>query len=92
MEEDEEIVLEKIEHLGNKLPIEKKLNIKASNDYFSKKKEKYRDSNIQIVKNMRNANYKKWNIKKIDSRDKELATQIIEILNEWGSNYKNPSK
>lgn len=92
LEEDEEIVLEKIEHLGNKLPIEKKLNIKASNDYFSKKKEKYKDSKIQIVKNMGNANYKKWSIKKIDSRDKELATQIIEILNEWDSNYKNPSK
>lgn len=90
--EEEDIVLEKIEHLGNKLPIEKKINIKASNDYFTKKKEKYEDSLIQIVKNMGKSNEKKWGIKKIDSRDKKVTKDILEILNQWELNYENHLK
>lgn len=49
---DEEEANQKLEHLGNKLPLEKKLNISASNNYFSKKKEKYQTSNIAIIKNL----------------------------------------
>ena len=35
------IIKEQIEHIGNKLPIEKKLNITAGNGYFEKKKKEY---------------------------------------------------
>src|SRR5699024_5428963 len=38
-EEVEEIV----ENIGNKIPFEKKLNIIASNGYFNKKKESYKE-------------------------------------------------
>lgn len=34
----DDIVKEKIEHIGNKLPFEKKLNIIAGNGYFVKRK------------------------------------------------------
>lgn len=33
-------IKEKIEHIGNKLPFEKKLNIVAGNGYFGKKKKR----------------------------------------------------
>ena len=33
----DEVIVEKIEHLGNKIPFEKKLNIVAGNGYFKKK-------------------------------------------------------
>lgn len=40
-------VKELIEHIGNKIPFEKRLNIIASNGYFAKKKESYR--NLKFV-------------------------------------------
>lgn len=43
-------VKEKIEHIGNKLPFEKKLNIVAGNGYFGKKKKEYAVSEIAITK------------------------------------------
>lgn len=46
---NEEEANEKLEHLGNKLPLEKKLNISASNNYFAKKKDRYKDSKIAII-------------------------------------------
>ena len=42
-------VKELVEHIGNKIPIEKKLNIIASNGYFAKKKESYRKSKVGIL-------------------------------------------
>ena len=44
--ESDSTIKEKIEHIGNKLPFEKKLNIVAGNGYFSKKK------NMFILKRM----------------------------------------
>jgi hypothetical protein len=41
LRENEEVAREKIEHLGNKTPFEKKLNIIATNNYFAKKKDYY---------------------------------------------------
>lgn len=38
MYEPDATIKEKIEHIGNKLPFEKKLNIVAGNGYFGKKK------------------------------------------------------
>ena len=49
---NEEEANEKLEHLGNKLPLEKKLNISASNNYFAKKKNRYKDSKIAIIKKL----------------------------------------
>lgn len=46
LRENEEVAREKIEHLGNKTPFEKKLNIIATNNYFAKKKDYYIKSNI----------------------------------------------
>ena len=38
---------ENIEKLGNKVPLEWRLNIKASNEFFARKQECYKDSQIQ---------------------------------------------
>nr|WP_053090616.1 hypothetical protein [Streptococcus cristatus] len=38
-----------VEHIGNKIPFEKRLNIIASNGYFVKKKESYRKSKVGIL-------------------------------------------
>lgn len=53
---DEGTIKKKIEWIGNKIPFEKKLNIKASNEYFSKKKEEYRKSQIAVAQDLAQKN------------------------------------
>lgn len=83
----DEAVESVIEHIGNKIPFEKRLNIKASNDYFSKKKELYKNSKIEIVKAMGNKTATKWNISEIIKRDGEIQTRLMEIFTEWEKDY-----
>ena len=77
-----------LEHLGNKLPLEKKLNISASNGYFDKKKEKYRDSQIAISKNMGNSTLDEWNLDSIRSRDAVLCREIKSLFKQWIKDYE----
>ena len=46
-DEPDATIKEKIEHIGNKLPFEKKLNIVAGNGYFGKKKKDKKDEKIE---------------------------------------------
>lgn len=73
---NEEEANEKLEHLGNKLPLEKKLNISASNNYFAKKKDRYKDSNIAIIKKLGDSTLDEWNLANIDTND----TKVCEII------------
>lgn len=47
---DPKNVNEMIEHIGNKTPFERKLNIVASNGYFKKKQQEYQKSEIEVTK------------------------------------------
>lgn len=80
-EEVEEIV----ENIGNKIPFEKKLNITASNGYFNKKKESYKESEIQVVLNLHNEN-NDWGIEDINERNIRISDKYIELLKRWGLN------
>lgn len=82
-----EEVNNKLEHLGNKLPLEKKLNISASNNYFDKKKEKYRKSNIGITSKLGNSSISEWNLDSIIENDKKVCEKIKDILNKWNDEY-----
>lgn len=79
----------KIEHIGNKLPFEKRLNILAGNGYFAKKKIEYAKSNIQIVKDISIRSSDDWSMDDIVRRDKEVADKIINIINLWEQEYEN---
>ncbi len=83
---------EKIEHLGNKLPFEKKLNIKASNNYFKKKKEEYKESKIEIVKDMAESKFDDWVTNNIEVRDKEVVKEIQNTLVSWVKDYEIDKK
>lgn len=91
---DEEAANQKLEHLGNKLPLEKKLNISASNNYFSKKKEKYQTSNIAIIKKLGNSCLEEWNLDNISTNDKKVCGIVKNILKKWVDDYgyKDKSK
>lgn len=83
-----EVIQEKIEHIGNKLPFEKKLNIIAGNGYFSKKKHEYSMSNIEITKKIGLTQSNDWTLDNITERDLKVSERIIEILTNWKNEYQ----
>ncbi len=85
----DEIVAEKIEHLGNKLPFEKRLNIVAGNGYFKKKQKEYADSKISITKSMASSDILDWNMDSIVERDVRVSDEILKILTQWDNSYNN---
>lgn len=84
----EAIVKEKIEHIGNKIPFEKRLNIIAGNGYFDKKKLLYSESKIAITKNFAKLDIHNWNLESIAKRDIDVANKIQNILKQWNIDYK----
>lgn len=78
-------VKELVEHIGNKIPIEKKLNITASNGYFAKKKESYKKSKVGILLELSQSN-NNWGLDEIRERDTRISDEFVRILNEWGLN------
>lgn len=84
-DESDAIIKEKIEHIGNKLPFEKKLNIVAGNGYFGKKKKEYTASKITITKTMGTSDVADWNMDSIMKRDIRVSDQIIKTLNKWNN-------
>lgn len=88
-DESDETIKEKIEHIGNKLPFEKKLNIVAGNGYFGKKKKEYTASKIAITKAMGTSNVADWNMDSIMKRDIRVSDEIIKTLNRWNNEYLN---
>ncbi len=74
----EEEYSEYVEKLGNLVPLHKKLNIKASNEYFSKKKEVYKDSKVRDVLDL--LDYKSWDKKSIEGREKDVKKRLIDFL------------
>lgn len=86
-------IKEKIEHIGNKLPFEKRLNIIAGNGYFAKKQEEYEKSKILITKEMSKRSgmnsSNDWILDDISERDTELTNSIIQQLLSWSNCYQN---
>ena len=74
-----------VEHIGNKIPFEKKLNIVASNGYFKKKKESYEKSKVQLLLDL-SQNHNDWGLDEIRERNIRISDEILMILNEWGLN------
>lgn len=88
-DESDATIKEKIEHIGNKLPFEKKLNIVAGNGYFGKKKKEYSASKIAITKALGTSDVSDWNMDSIMKRDIRVSDEIIAILNRWNNEYLN---
>lgn len=88
LRENEKVAKEKIEHLGNKTPFEKKLNIIATNNYFSKKKSYYLKSEIKMTREIGEIKSDKWDLDDIVERDVRMTDKIISILKLWNKEYK----
>lgn len=83
----DDVVKDKIEHIGNKLPFEKKLNIVAGNGYFGKKKEYYAKSGFAITKRMSQSPIHEWGLDDITERDVIVAEQLKTVLEKWNKDY-----
>lgn len=83
---DEEEVKELVEHIGNKIPFEKRLNIIASNGYFLRKQEQYLKSSIELVKEMTHIKTDDWTIDHIRERDIRLSDELKHLFLSWGLN------
>jgi len=79
---DEEDAQAYLDRFGNKIVFEKKLNIQAGNGYFGKKKDRYRSSNIELVKELANYPKNDWVKMDIEKREKEFKGTIISFLKE----------
>ena len=85
---DEEEANDKLEHIGNKLPLEKKLNISASNNYFDKKKEKYKESGIAICKKLGNSSLGEWYLNNIEQNDEKICSLLKGLFKKWVEDYE----
>ena len=83
----DDMIKDKIEHIGNKLPFEKKLNIVAGNGYFGKKKKQYEESSIIITKNMAKLDWNDWTLDNITERDIRVSDTIKAVLKKWRDEY-----
>lgn len=89
---DSEEANSKLEHLGNKLPLEKPRNIKASNNYYDKKKLQYLQSKILITKNFGEESRETWLLDDIVERDKKISNELTSIINKWLKEYEPEQK
>ena len=85
---DNEETNKKLEHLGNKIPLEKPMNIRASNNYFDRKKEQYGKSAMSITKDFAELPLTNWLPDDIDKRDRELSDELTNIFNTWVAEYE----
>ncbi len=82
-----EEVKEKLELLGNKIPFEKKLNIKAGNGFFCSKKEHYSKSSIAITREFAMLKQDDWGLDDIELRSDKVAKKIMELFQNWNREY-----
>lgn len=66
-----------LESFGNKVALEKKLNIQAGNGYFGNKKVKYLESKIQDALYLGNLSQTDWNKTDIEEREAEFIERLF---------------
>jgi hypothetical protein len=71
---------EKLNTLGNFVMLEKELNIRASNEFFKKKKNEYEKSSIQDAKEL--VNIDDWKYEDWELRNKEREETLLKFFKE----------
>lgn len=72
---------EYLEQIGNKILLDKKLNIKCGNDFFSSKQEKYKNHrNSQEVRDLGNRENKIWLKADIEARNKAIEEALRDFV------------
>lgn len=66
-----------LELYGNKVAIERKINIQAGNTYFGQKKAKYKDSKIKNILLLSSLSQQDWGKIEIENREQKFLTDIL---------------
>lgn len=66
--------------LGNKIVFEKRLNIQAGNNYFGRKKEKYKESKVKEVLWLSNLEQNDWLKEDIETRNREIVERLYNFF------------
>ena len=75
---NQETHAEDLNKLGNLVPLEYKLNIAARNDFFDKKKERYKASVVEDAKDL--VKIDDWTRECVTRRDKEIKKRISDFF------------
>ena len=89
MDKPESYLKETIEKIGNKIPLEKALNIVAGNKYFEAKKKEYAESKIAMAKEFANSPSDDWGLNDIVNRSVNVCNTIKDILSSWDKEYNS---
>jgi len=85
-EEEISTVNEMIEHIGNKTPLSRILNIVASNGYFKKKQEQYSESKAEVTRMLTKIDHD-WTLEDISLRDKAITSEVVYLMQQWNDEY-----
>ncbi|EAK3930470.1 DUF262 domain-containing protein [Campylobacter jejuni] len=77
---DKEEAKSYIESIGNKMWLEKRLNIKAGNNYFDEKKEKYKKSNFLEAQELSKYTKNDWLKEDIEKRNEEIYNRLVDFF------------
>lgn len=77
---DEQKAKEVMETLGNLAPFEKKLNISASNEFFKKKKNYYKESKFADIQDLLELD--KWDYNEVKRREENIIIRIKSFIEE----------
>ena len=67
-----------IDKLGNLIPFERRLNIRASNEFFARKQKEYADSALAEVRGL--CKISKWMQEELDKRHNEVISRLLEFF------------
>ena len=79
---DETSWKENLNRIGNLVPLKKELNIRASNEFFPRKQEEYRKSNIQDALDLAEKNPAVWYPGDVEKRQEESLERLLEFFRE----------
>ena len=77
-----------LDSIGNKIPFEKRSTIKASKDYFQKKRILYLRSQIPYVKEFATKHVTHWNVNDIKKRNEPITEEIMRLFISWSGDYE----
>ena len=62
--------------IGNLMPLEKAINIQASNEFFGRKQERYKDSKVQDALDLANKNPSVWYLQDVAARHEKSLKRL----------------
>ena len=69
-----------INNIGNLMPLEKIVNSKASNEFFSHKMEEYKESKIQDALDLSTKNPAHWYPENVEQRQEEARKRLVDFF------------